>query len=316
MKKLLLLLVAFFTVVSLMAQYAVTFSVDISDATGFNPDSTDVYISADFFGWPMPGTNPVLIMTVTADPDVYEFTCMLPEGENIIQYKYFFVYNGIPSWDYGEWNGDPNRHVVFNRAKTINNIWANQPKYVRFMVSMDGVIFDPDTTDIYISGTFADSAQPGTVDYWKMEVSLLETYEISRWIYSGEQQYKYYMVNYGIPSWEHGEWEGEPYRIANIVNDTAILDYWGLIAHVKNIPEASIGNIYPNPTKGKVNILFDIVPDPYATLQILDINGKLIRRIHISNELIQFDMSSESSGIYILHLQTNKFIITQKLLKQ
>ena len=305
------------TVVSLMAQYTVTFFVDISDSTSFNPDITDIYISSDFAGWPMPGSNPLLIMNVTEDPNVYVFTHIFPEGENVIQYKYFFVYDGIPTWDYGEWNGDPNRNAAFIGSTILDNTFAAQPIFVSFQIDMTGIIFDPDTTDIYISGTFADSAQPGTLDYWKMSDPLLETYELNRWIYSGEQQYKYYIVNHGIPSWEHSEWQGYPNRIVNIVNDTVILDYWGIITLINNIPEVPIGNIYPNPCYSSISItLFENGP-VVNKIEVRNATGILVSRVeYIDSQTITMETDMLSSGIYFIVLYTNQGVKTAKFIKE
>lgn len=317
MKKLLVLLFNLSIVAGLMAQYTVTFNVDISNATGFNPDSTDVYISADFAGWPMPGTDPGLIMTVTADPNVYTYSRMFLDGENVIEYKYFFVYNNNPTWDHGEWDGFPNRYAAFHGASVLDNTWANQPKYVRFLVDMGGVVFDPDTTDIYISGTFADWAQPGTLDYWKMEDQILDMFMIERWIYGGEQQYKYFMVNHGIPSWDHGEWEGDPNRIVNIANDTIIVDTWGIITAVYDIPSDRHIDVFPNPCLSSININLHETGPGINSIAIHNAEGELVKQIESTeSRIITIDTDLFSSGVYFIVVYTDEGTRKEKFIKK
>ena len=299
------------------SSYPVTFNVDISEATGFNPDNTDIYISADFAGWPQPGTDPSLIMTVTANPNIYTCTWEFPGGENQIQYKYFFVYDNIPSWEYGEWGGDPNRHEVFIGPTTVDDIWANQPRNVEFRVDLTGITFNPDTTDIYIAGTFGDWAMPGTVGYWKMDPLYDDLYHISKWIYSGEQQYKYFMVHNGTPSWDHGEWDGDPNRIANIVNDTIIEDIWGLITGIHDIAEIPLIDVYPNPCSSSIQIILDQVDLPVKKIGIYDVSGALVSRYeYINSRIITIDTDQLLTGLYFIVVSTKQGPKTAKFIKQ
>lgn len=104
--------------------HSVTFNVDMSDADEFNPETDDVYIAGDFAGWPQPGTDTTLMMVPTQqNPMVYTLTKPnIPEGT--IMYKYFRVIENLPSWDHGEWDGDPNREVTVADDTTFNDIWA------------------------------------------------------------------------------------------------------------------------------------------------------------------------------------------------
>jgi PKD repeat protein len=104
--------------------WVVTFNVDMTNATEFNPLTDEVYISGSFIGWPQPGTNTDFKFEPDPEnPMIYSLTFEeIPEGE--IQYKYFRVINNQPSWDWGEWMGDPNRIVNITGNTTIDNVWG------------------------------------------------------------------------------------------------------------------------------------------------------------------------------------------------
>jgi len=70
MKKLLLLTFSLFIGLAVIAQYNVTFTVNVA---GVNADTTDLYVSGDFAGWAEPGSDPAFMMTAVSDT-VYSFT--------------------------------------------------------------------------------------------------------------------------------------------------------------------------------------------------------------------------------------------------
>jgi len=98
----------------------------------------------------------------------------------------------------------------------------------------------------------------------------------------------------------------------------------------KNTNEGKAGNqsitfdnenitIYPNPTNGIFTISFENSPLKKGVRGILitDITGKIVysENKNTGNK-IQIDISKENKGIYILKIQTNKKIISSKILKQ
>ncbi len=101
----------------------VTFNVDLSYAFGFNPATDDIYITGSMVSWAMPGTNPNMEMQpVTGNPMMYTLTLTLDPG--YYDYKYFRVIDNTPSWDFGEWPGDPNRNVHVQDTMIVNDVWG------------------------------------------------------------------------------------------------------------------------------------------------------------------------------------------------
>ena len=121
------------------AQVAVTFNVDMTGATAykkgdpiFDPEVTfdpalhTVYIAGSGFGsdWNEPGTNADLALSNTSG-NIYSIT-FPAVSEGTISYKFFFVPNGMTSWEGGEWTGDPNRSITIGTTEvTSDNIWGD-----------------------------------------------------------------------------------------------------------------------------------------------------------------------------------------------
>ncbi|HZK06933.1 MAG TPA: T9SS type A sorting domain-containing protein [Bacteroidales bacterium] len=124
MKKLILFAFSIFLFGGLMAQFDVTMNVDMNGVEGFDPATHDVYVTGSLWDWPEPGSNADLKLTPTAeDPMIYTITAEVAEAMEI-QYKYFIVIDGAPSWDNGEWAGDPNRMVTISGDVTIMDSWG------------------------------------------------------------------------------------------------------------------------------------------------------------------------------------------------
>jgi len=144
------------TCIMAQTQYEVTFTIDMTEADPFNPDTEDVYITGTFANWSQPGTDlNYKLEPINTGSMLYTLTTTIDSGE--IQYKYFRIIDNTPSWDDGEWAGDPNRKVYLTNYITIDNVWANMPYDVTFNVDMtDATPFNPDTDDVYIAGSLAN----------------------------------------------------------------------------------------------------------------------------------------------------------------
>ncbi|OQX73311.1 MAG: hypothetical protein B6D61_12650, partial [Bacteroidetes bacterium 4484_249] len=105
--------------------YPYQITIDVTDGTA--PVSVNVTILS---GLPLYDVtfnvdmDPGLMMEPTEEnPLIYTLTIdSIPTGN--IQYKYFRVINNVPSWNWGEWPGDPNREVYINSNAILNDPWG------------------------------------------------------------------------------------------------------------------------------------------------------------------------------------------------
>jgi hypothetical protein len=99
------------------------------------------------------------------------------------------------------------------------------------------------------------------------------------------------------------------YRIKAVNNDGGInYSQWksvwfGEVATLKL-------SVFPNPTKGQLNVQFESEQNQSIALQLTDINGKVLWTKAIDEAYGQFDieiqMDSFAEGMYILDLKTSK----------
>lgn len=296
-------------------QYSITFQVDMTEAETFNPDTDDVYMSGTFAGWAQPGSDTMYKMLPTeVGSFIYTLTATIDSGE--VQYKYFRVIDETASWDNGEWNGDPNRKIYIAGDATIENVWANKPYDITFNVDMtDADPFNPDTDDIYIGGSLANGwAQPGSLSSYMLTPGDDNIYSITLLLYPGDYMYKYFRIIDGVPSWDNGEWAGDPNR--EITTDTlasTVDDVWAIInagIH-ENVPFAY--SIYPNPVDNEVSL--DGIND-VTKIELFDITGKLVKSIKLEfTEKTSINVSDFQNGMYIVKVYNDSGVQTTKFVK-
>ena len=75
--------------------------------------------------------------------------------------------------------------------------------------------------------------------------------------------------------------------------------------------------IYPNPTQGRFAVEINNVPDHASgQIHLLNSQGRLLEKKNIRSERkIDFDLSRELPGVYILNVQLGETISTWKIIK-
>ena len=78
-------------------------------------------------------------------------------------------------------------------------------------------------------------------------------------------------------------------------------------------------NVYPNPTNGITNLVFNISETDNIILSLFDINGRLVKTIDQGQKetgtySYQIDLSQQQRGIYFITLKTEKRKYTQKII--
>jgi len=74
-------------------------------------------------------------------------------------------------------------------------------------------------------------------------------------------------------------------------------------------------NIYPNPTTGKVKLVFDQIPQGGETLTVNDFTGKTILTQSIQNKEEWIDLKGNSPGVYLIRTNMKDFKVQKIILK-
>ena len=89
-------------------------------------------------------------------------------------------------------------------------------------------IFNATTQSLYVSGTIAGWAQPGSDTAYRMTPnSDSSAYSlVVLGVANGEIQYKYFIITGTTPDWNNGEWAGDPNRRAVAAGNLTLNDTW------------------------------------------------------------------------------------------
>jgi hypothetical protein len=298
----------------------VTFTVDMTNASPFDPVHDDVYIAGDMSNpaWETPGSD-MNLKLIPSDTNAMVYTItltMADAGTQLIQYKYARVIDNVASWQNAEWPSTDNRNVILTGDMTLNDTWADEPSVVTFNVDMTNADpFDPATDDVFMAGTLESSwNMPGSVQYYKMAPTTANPmiYTLNLSLYNGDIMYKYFRVINNVPSWDNGEWTGDPNR--EIMVDTAMTvnDIWGSPAGIYNHPAVTF-NIYPNPVNDYLNVSNLKSVD---RIEIYNMTGKKIKTIeNVTTPLVTIKTSDFSKGVYIINVFSKGTIQSAKFIK-
>lgn len=73
--------------------------------------------------------------------------------------------------------------------------------------------------------------------------------------------------------------------------------------------------LYPNPTTGRITVRLSR-PLQNAVVVIMDLLGRAVIRQKESGSLLNFDLSHQPTGIYILHIDQRGEKVTMKIIKR
>lgn len=103
----------------------------------------------------------------------------------------------------------------------------------------------------------------------------------------------------------------------NLMDNTTCAVYTdcvtGSVLSTQDIKNKETINIYPNPTKGDVNIKAD---SKIKSIEIYDAQGRIVQKqININSLATQISLRNNISGVYIIKVITEKEIFTKKIIK-
>ena len=85
------------------------------------------------------------------------------------------------------------------------------------------------------------------------------------------------------------------------------------------IEAKNLVSVYPNPSDGQFNIALGLVKTQDANLRVLDINGRLVLQksyADIKNETLRINLNGLPKGVYILNIELQNDVITEKIILQ
>ncbi len=168
--------------------------------------------------------------------------------------------------------------------------------------------FEPGVSEIYITGTFPgwDFSMPGTIEDQLMDPTdnvffLTKTLSLP----AGTYEYKYF----DGPSYDNGEWPGDPNRVVVVEGDMLVEDIFGVQVSVIEEAIASV-SLFPNPANNRVTIQSDQMIHEVA---IYNIAGQQVYSRSINAENHMIELGGFNNGIYMVRVQTAQGVNTYKL---
>ncbi len=320
MKKILLSAFAFFLMAGLFAQTGdVTFNVSVKGDTTFNPKTDTMYITGDFAGWHEPGVD-TLMMAPNTDSTRYTLT-VHGVSNGLIQYKYFYG----PSWNDGEWDGDPNRRALIDGNTALKDKFGDTPVLVVFKVRTDSIADSIRTNKIsvFLAGDFGIGkawAMPGSLAPLKCTPNKDTTaFTLNLWLYKGANiQYKNFLVFDSTASWDNGEWDGGDNRKDSITGPDTLNTVWGDMGFtgIRTINAVQPNfNLYPNPVH---NVLYIDNLENANRIEIFNITGQRVRVIReVTGKKVTIQTGDLNSGFYVVSaFGDNGIVKSMKFIKR
>jgi hypothetical protein len=307
MKKILLSVFAFFLMAGLFAQTGnVTFNVDMSKATTFNPKTDSIFLAGSLVSWAQPGSVDTLMLTPNSDSSVYSIT-VHGVANGMIQYKYFIINNG-PDWNQGEWPGDPNRFALVDGDVQLDDTFGDTPVPVVFKVDVSAIAdsIKASKAAVFLAGDFGIGkawAMPGELAPLQCTPNNDSTaFTLDLWLYKGTKiQYKNFLVFDGNASWSYGEWDGGDNRMDSIADADTINTVWGEMGFTAipthNADQPSF-NVYPNPVH---DVLYIDNLENANRIEIYNVVGQRIRVIReVTGKKLTIQTSDLNNGVYVV----------------
>jgi len=227
---------------------AITFSVPLGEGTEITMRYLEAFDFEVVLEEDVPAGEPVLISELL--PDAIDRGALVELAGRVDVWEFFFA----PVDDFEEVNVEV---MIITSADNFENYFVLEegeittefiaPRAVTFYVDMRGSgEFDPETDDVYMGGSMFDWDEPGTNPDAQLEPeeAYSKIYSITLGLIPGTYEYKFFRVIDDQPSWDNGEWPGDPNRSVDITEDTHLYHYWSEL-EVDAMPIVMARNILP-----------------------------------------------------------------------
>ena len=307
-----------------VANYNVTFRVDMSQYGGAANPANGVFVNGSFNG-NCGSCNPM----VNTSGDMWELTLPLPPGE--IQYIYTIdTWNDQESFTGTEACIDPYNDGYNNRFHVVaNDITLPAVCFNSCDVCTNDVTFRVNMNDYVAAGgsTAAGVFLNGTFNGWcgscapMSDIDMDGVWEIIVPIPAGAIEYKF-----TVDGWidEENFVGGEPCtlttgasinRVATVSVDTAFsVVCWESCtdcpAGIDELNENGIV-IAPNPATTALNVS---AKSEIQSVTIYDVNGRLVQSVAVNGASASLNVSGMNHGLYLVSVTTNKGVYTKRVI--
>ncbi|MBW6499501.1 MAG: T9SS type A sorting domain-containing protein [Bacteroidales bacterium] len=172
--------------------------------------------------------------------------------------------------------------------------------------------FEPGSGNYYITGSFPgiNWATPGSMPDEQLLDATDNVYifTITMELPAGSYQYKYF----DGPSWDDGEWPGDPNRVIEVTGPMEVYNWFGSLTDPTSVPVIAEGslNLYPNPARDILNIVAD---EPISQIQMIDMLGQLVYLENGQGNRHQINVANLKQGIYFVRVKTISGIINKRV---
>lgn len=307
-----------------VANYNVTFRVDMAQYTGGGNIGNGVFVNGSFNNW-CGNCNPMSNVSGT----LWEVT--LPLNPGGIEYK--FTVDG--------WNDQENFNGTEPCVDQVNDGFNNRYHLVANDVALPAVCFnscDVCTNDItfrvnmndYVAGggsTAAGVFLNGTFNGWcgsctpMADVDMDGIWEVTAPLAAGNIEYKFTVDGWAFSEQFAG---GEPCTVTNggftnragtvSTDSTLSVVCWQSCSDCPaNIDELNENGIViaPNPATTSVNVS---AKSEIQAVAIYDINGRMVQSIAVNGASTSVSVAGLNHGLYLVSVSTNKGLFTQRVI--
>ncbi len=129
-----------------------------------------------------------------------------------------------------------------------------------------------------------------------------DIYTITLDVEGGDHEYKYFLVE-DEPTWDLGEWEGDPNREITVDGDMVFNDIWGeepvSVEEIELVENEVV--LFPNPAIDNLTVVSEqMIKD----IRIFDISGRMLMSVDVMDHTVEVEVSSFNNGLYIMQVNT------------